>query len=417
MQSDLSKNHEELVQEVKNLQVTLNHIGAYVFMKDLEGKYTYVNELVRILFDQPIEEIIGYDDSKFFSLELSSDVKKNDQKVMTEGKVIELEEKNIIAKTGEVKYYMTVKKPLFDDNKNIIGMFGVSTDITERKQMEFELKRKQELLDTVLNNIDAFIYMKDRDYRYLYLNPKTANLFGAQPSEIVGKTEEDFLAKKDVDHFRKMDLQVFETGNLQNGEEHFTASDGTVSHYWSIKVPLKDNEGKVNSYIGISTDITQLSTTDALTNINNRRTLDIELNKIFSLYKRYQHPYCIILCDIDYFKQTNDIYGHFEGDKVLQIVSKTIQNEIRATDICGRWGGEEFLIICPDTQLENAVSLAEKLRKKIEKVHDEFDCHLTTMSFGVSQSQKKDKNLYDIVKRADKAMYKAKESGRNQVVY
>ncbi|MEA2072336.1 MAG: diguanylate cyclase, partial [Campylobacterota bacterium] len=395
-----------LSQELKNLQTTLNNIGAYVFTKDTKGKYTYVNELVRELFDYPLDEIIGFDDSKFFELEVSDDIKINDEKVLSEGKVLEVEEKNVMVKTGEIKYYQTVKKPLYDDNNKIIGMFGVSTDITARKEMEFELKRKQDLLDTVLNNVDAYIYMKDQDYKYIYLNPKTASLFKMDPEDVVGKREEDFLSKEDAEHFRQLDAKVFKTGDVQSGEEEFIASDGVLHNYWSTKVPIKDKDGKIRSYIGISTDITQLSTTDALTGIHNRRTLDIEIKKIFSHYKRNKHNYCIIMADIDHFKQINDRYGHFEGDTALQILSKTIQKNIRSTDVFGRWGGEEFLLVCPDTKIENASHLAEKLRYEIEKLSSKLDYQLT-ISLGVSKSTEDDTDAYRVVKRADKNMYRA----------
>lgn len=139
----MAEEYEDLALQVKNLQDILGNMGAYVFTKDLEGKYTFVNELVRELFDFPLEEIIGFDDSKFFSLELSNDIKINDRKVMCEGIAIETEEKNIIARTGETRYYLSVKKPLFDNKKNIIGIFGVSTDITEQKLSE------QKLLETI----------------------------------------------------------------------------------------------------------------------------------------------------------------------------------------------------------------------------------------------------------------------------
>lgn len=411
MQSTLS-----ITQELKNLQVTLNNIGAYVFTKDTRGRYTYVNELVRELFDYPLDEILGFDDAKFFELEISDDIMINDKQVLSQGQVLEVEEKNVIAKTGEIRYYQSVKKPLYDDNNKIIGMLGVSTDITARKAMEFELKRKQELLDTVLNNVDAYIYMKDKDYKYLYLNPKLASLFKMDPEEVVGKREEDFLSEEDTAHFRQMDRKVFKTGDVQSGEEEFTTPDGILHHYWSTKVPIKDKDGKIESYIGISTDITQLSTTDALTGINNRRTLDIEIKKIYSLYKRARHHYSIIMADIDYFKHVNDKYGHFEGDKALQIVSKTIQKYIRSTDIFGRWGGEEFLVICPNTKIEDASHLAEKLRREIEKISSELDYQLT-LSFGISRAEEDDIDAYSIVKRADEKLYEAKESGRNRVVY
>ncbi|HMZ58209.1 MAG TPA: PAS domain-containing protein, partial [Leptospiraceae bacterium] len=124
------------------LQTTLDNIGAYIYIKDLEGKYIFVNRLVKELFDAPLEEIIGFDDSKFFSLEKSDDLRVNDRLVMDQGQTIEKEEKNHVIKTGEIKYYWTVKKPRRDENGKITGMYGISTDITQTKKLENEVNQK-----------------------------------------------------------------------------------------------------------------------------------------------------------------------------------------------------------------------------------------------------------------------------------
>lgn len=124
------------------LQTTLDNIGAYIYIKDLKGRYIFVNRLVKELFDTPLEEIIGFDDSKFFSLEISDDLRVNDRLVMEQGQTIEKEEKNHVIKTGEIKYYWTVKKPLRDENGTIAGMYGISTDITETKKLEHKVNQK-----------------------------------------------------------------------------------------------------------------------------------------------------------------------------------------------------------------------------------------------------------------------------------
>ena len=119
--------------------------------------------------------------------------------------------------------------------------------------------------------------------------------------------------------------------------------------------------------------------------------------------------------DIDHFKKINDKHGHFEGDKALQIVSKTLQDHIRSTDIFGRWGGEEFLIVCYDSKLEDANIVAQKLRIEVENLSSKLGYGMS-MSFGVSESKLEDTDPYMVVKRSDENMYKAKRAGRNQVV-
>ena len=130
-------------------------------------------------------------------------------------------------------------------------------------------------------------------------------------------------------------------------------------------------------------------------------------------FRRYNVDFSIILLDIDNFKSVNDTYGHDVGDYVLQTMAKTLRTHIRITDIIGRWGGEEFLIICNNTNLDNSKILAENIRKIVENI--KFDKVGTkTISLGLSEFQKDD-DVKSIFKRADDALYEAKTTGKNKV--
>ena len=155
------------------------------------------------------------------------------------------------------------------------------------------------------------------------------------------------------------------------------------------------------------------SVTDKLTGIFNRIKLDYQLEHSLDLAVRYKQAFSIILLDIDYFKHVNDDYGHLVGDYGLKEVAKLLQDNIRSVDTLGRWGGEEFLIICPEQSRESAAILAEKLREVIGNYKFNHFSHLTC-SFGVSCYQVHD-NSHQIIKRADDALYKAKDLGRNKV--
>ena len=159
----------------------------------------------------------------------------------------------------------------------------------------------------------------------------------------------------------------------------------------------------------------QLSATDHLTNLSNRLKLDEVFVNEIGRAKRYQKPLSIILVDVDKFKLINDTYGHIVGDQVLQELAEIFKRNIRSTDTIGRWGGEEFLIICPETGLDEAIRLADKVRQYIE-VHPFPEIDSATCSFGVSYFKNNDDTKESIVNRADEALYLAKRGGRNQVV-
>jgi len=147
----------------------LDHVGAYVYTKDVQGRYTYVNDKVCDLFACSAAEIIGHDDSQFFSLNESSELRANDLFVMQNNKIVETEECNVVAKTGAIRYYATVKKPLLGTNGVVVGLLGVSTDITESKEDSEKLKEslrraaqqtrllddKKELYDIVFKNTSS----------------------------------------------------------------------------------------------------------------------------------------------------------------------------------------------------------------------------------------------------------------------
>ena len=154
--------------------------------------------------------------------------------------------------------------------------------------------------------------------------------------------------------------------------------------------------------------------TDALTGLLNRHALYPILNQELDRSARYARPFSIILFDIDEFKAVNDTFGHMEGDKVLKELSTLVSGLLRKTDYAGRWGGEEFLLILPETDTAEAVILAERIRMKIE---DTFftQVYNVTASFSVV-AYRSSQNLEAMLECADKALYQAKNNGRNQVI-
>ena len=159
----------------------------------------------------------------------------------------------------------------------------------------------------------------------------------------------------------------------------------------------------------------KISVTDRLTNLFNRHKIDEVLNEEKSRCDRYSDTFGIIMLDIDHFKSVNDTYGHQVGDIVLKEISNILKSNIRSTDILGRWGGEEFLIICVNSDLEATKVVAEKCRKAIENFNFTTVQHKTS-SFGIS-IYNKNQTIKETITKADDNLYKAKETGRNKIVF
>lgn len=193
--------------------------------------------------------------------------------------------------------------------------------------------------------------------------------------------------------------------------------------YWLEQtiIPKMDEESQnIENFVSISIDVTakkeleKMATIDKLTNVYNRRMLDDFLKLEIEVAARHNEDLSLIVIDIDYFKKVNDTFGHLAGDNLLTKVSKMILENLRSSDIFGRYGGEEFLIICTQTTKENAFVLAEKLRILIKDFKFDEIGH-KTISLGISDFQKGD-TVETLFKKADTALYEAKNTGRDKSV-
>lgn len=215
----------------------------------------------------------------------------------------------------------------------------------------------------------------------------------------------------------------FREGAIQPGDNELSSSQQSKNP--ASKDPYLQKHGRIISRLvhfveAVTSEVAQknkelerLYVTDQLTGLFNRHKLDEVLITELDRVQRYAHSLGIILMDVDYFKSVNDSYGHQVGDQVLCNIAHILQEHVRKTDIVGRWGGEEFLIVCPETSEEGLMQLAEKLRNRIE--HFSFpNVGSKTASFGVALYQEGD-TIDRMILKADTALYQAKNKGRNRV--
>lgn len=176
---------------------------------------------------------------------------------------------------------------------------------------------------------------------------------------------------------------------------------------------LKEQEKKVSQ-------LQQENRKDPLTSAMNRLAMDEDLSNEFTRSQRYNRVFSVVMADIDHFKNVNDTYGHAIGDEVLKFFVRQLKASLRSVDVIYRYGGEEFLIFLPETEIDSALLVAERMRESINSsaLRHRDDPSITfrvTSSFGVSVIDKSDTNYMNIIKRADKALYNAKNAGRNKV--
>lgn len=209
----------------------------------------------------------------------------------------------------------------------------------------------------------------------------------------------------------QIESPILEIALLSASFENMAQSINSYQNSLEEKVKQRTEELLVKN-----AELLRLSITDNLTKLYNRVKLDKSLQEEMNRSLRYNTNFSIILLDIDYFKKVNDNFGHQVGDEVLIESAQILSKNIRNVDILGRWGGEEFLVICPETKIEDAIKVASHINEAI-KLH-KFSTYpnTITMSLGVASFNKDIKNIDDIILNADKALYQAKEEGRDKVI-
>mgnify|MGYP001345742948 CR=1 FL=1 len=208
----------------------------------------------------------------------------------------------------------------------------------------------------------------------------------------------------DVEEFEKMQKEVISLNKDLNN---------LTRELYKKNALLK----KTNDDLKIANDkIVEISRRDPLTQLYNRRYFEEKIKEMISLARRHSQPLSIIMTDIDKFKVVNDSFGHDAGDRVLVDYALLMRENTREEDLVARFGGEEFVIALPYTDGNQASLLAERLRKRLSQLDLLGNGHLVTASYGVSQ-WKQNEDITDLLKRADKALYQAKGTGRNRTIF
>jgi diguanylate cyclase (GGDEF)-like protein/PAS domain S-box-containing protein len=298
-------------------------------------------------------------------------------------------------------------------------------DITERKQSEEALRKSEKQLQFISDHAPVSIAHCDHEKRYKFVNTAYAEMFGLQPSDIIGKHPRDIFGKEAFAHaLPYMDIAL--SGQSTEYDLCLPTISREVSVHYS---PEHDETGGVVGFIEAVSDITErkemeakldiLASTDGLTGVYNRIHFNTKLENEVQRAIRFGTPLSLLMLDIDHFKKINDTYGHLAGDACLVALGKLMQGLSRSIDTCARYGGEEFVIILPQTPLQNATSFAERLRQKVETLEVKYEDQAIqyTISIGVNAlSLTEGKTGEELLKTVDRLLYGAKESGRNCVI-
>ncbi len=405
------------LQESEEKFRTIAHIS-------LSGIFIYQDTFVYV--NQALCDLTGYSEKELLAMHPWEILEEEDAKRIKAISAKRLQGKNVDATYANVKLrtknkeIKTVKvsattMPYKDGYAGTGNMIDVSDII--------ETKARLKLLSQAVEQTNEMIMITDIEGNIIYVNPSTLKHTQYTEEELVGNNIKLLKSGKHTKEFYKKLWQTILNGYSYKNIFINKKKDGTVYYDEKIISPLKTEHDDIRYFVSTSRDITErialenelkhLATKDALTGVYNRYKINLKLEEEYKRAKRYKEIFSLVMFDIDHFKKVNDTFGHDAGDYVLQELCRIIMQNIRDTDSFGRWGGEEFMLLAPNTSKDEAFALADKIRTSVEE-HPFEIVQKITISIGVSEFQEND-TVTTILKRVDEALYISKGSGRNKV--
>ncbi len=420
-----------------SLQDFLDNANDLIQILDLKGRFLYVNRAWQLALGYNEAEIgsltihdILHKDFRESSLGLFSSISRISQVVGHELVFVAKNGKAIIVE-GNITTQMEEGLP--------VAVRGIFRDITKRKLLEEQFLEQKSLTEKMIKFSAVPIFVLDKNHVVANWNKACEKMTGIKAQRIVGTSDHwrafypskrDCLADLVLDGAHDSFPQFYETFDTSTFLHDGVRSEGWFDNVGGKKrylvfdaVPIYNRTKELVAVIETLQDISErkkleeelerLATTDALTGLCNRHRFNELLQQEVARARRYHAPLSLIMFDLDYFKNINDTYGHAVGDQVLQAVADVIRENVRTTDWVGRWGGEEFMVLCPEATEKDAVLTAEKLRGLVES-HTFETVKTITVSCGVTRFKAHD-SVDAFVSRADDGLYRAKDKGRNIV--
>lgn len=425
--------------EQLTLSEALRQAAEAVLVLDADTRITYLNPAFYRLFGYAPDDIIGQPITAL-------SVQEREDNLQPSEVIRQLNENGICrdevwrrAKDGTAIPVRLSTASIRDSGGHTVGYVGTYLDLRETRQAEQALRESESRLKVIMESVQTGIVIIDPDaHKIVDVNSIAASMIGAAKEEIIGSVCHKFICPAEVgkcpiidlhqtvDHSERVLLTVTGarrpviksvTTVLLDGKQHLLESFIDITERKrmeeQLKVSLAEKEVLVQS-------LNEFATHDGLTGLYNHRAFYALLEDELARAQRFnRRPVSLLLLDIDHFKRVNDTQGHLAGDAVLKGLGELLSRQARAIDRVCRYGGEEITVILPETDLETAANVAERMRAAVDAQLFEFNGGVPlriTVSIGVASFPEHADNVQALVAAADAAMYIAKQSGRNRVI-
>jgi len=431
------KNFIKKEKDLEEFKILLDVSPAVVIRSDKKGYVIFANKAFEEIFGYHLDEALG----KIHVKDLYKggiEEAKNVMKILKRNKFGGVGKIKNFEVTGITRYgqeipFVIYGSLLYEKNKEI-GSIGFLFDISERKKLEEALKKEKDRFKSLLDNASEGIYIR-KDHEFKYFNKKFRELLGYSEDEL-----------RKLPYTSIIDESVFEICSqyyqkILNGEKVklpyesiFKRKDGTRIFVeininpveWEDGIAIQgfvrditEKKKLENKLKEVNKKLHELAIKDDLTGVFNQRFFREQLKLKYMESKRYKFPISLILIDIDNFKEINDTFGHLAGDFILKEVAEILRRNVRDSDIIARYGGDEFAIILPHADKEQAKKVAQRINCAIREKEFWYELNpiKITVSIGISTISKSIvKDEKELFKIADNALYKVKQKGKNDII-
>lgn len=430
---------DRAVTERDMLRAALVQAPDFIYVKNERSQFIAVNRRVAEFngFTDP-REMIGLTDEDLTSHIHARKLMAEEAAIIRTGEArLNIEE--TITVDGHDRVFKTTKVPLRNPDGRVIGITGVTRDVTERRQLESGLRENRDLLDMVTAQMSDGLALFDAYGNLSYCNELYRSMFPLTGSmRLPGTNIRDILWKV-VETGEQLNLpedkaawvEAIIAGLKVGDEEQVRFSNGTWVQLRSRPTPhgetvvvatdITEMKGTEAELLSMTAQLRVLATTDGLTGLMNRRSFDDALEARLATTQANGQPISLLMIDVDHFKSFNDLYGHLAGDACLKLVGQTVAQALRGLDVVARFGGEEFVVILPDATEDQAYQVATRVQAALREcriAHSGSSTGLVTASIGIAgyPAETRARSASQLLARADEALYVAKDAGRDRIM-
>jgi diguanylate cyclase (GGDEF)-like protein/PAS domain S-box-containing protein len=406
------------ISEKMVLQALMDHDGDSVYFKDKSSRYIYINKILAASTDAADpSDMIGKTDHDFFPEAIADKSDEIEEMVMESGKPVTGHVEKVDRPDASSAWFSISKFPLFDQDGEIAGTWGITRDITEIEAVKEKLSVNEVKHRTMIENISDIIQIVDIAGIVKYISPNVKKEFGWHASELAGKSGFEYIHPDDrMRVMQKYEDLVSEPESVGSAECRILCKDGNYRYIEMRGKNMLSNpliEGFLLNYHDITerkkqeAEIRYLSYHDNMTDLFNRSFFDEEKKRLDTAR---QLPLSIIIGDVNGLKLTNDAFGHAEGDRLLIEVARILRKCCRLEEIIARTGGDEFCILLPQTSSENAKVICNRIYKTCKQTKIQFGSRTFNPSISLGHATKTEAGqpIDQIMKNAEDYMYRRK---------